>query len=383
MVNKLRKTLVAAAFGLFRFFPMKKRVVLANFSTGALEGNLKVIYEELLRRGKGDQVVLLLHKSKGNLNGKIVYLIHMIKAAWYLATSRVFVVDDYFYPLYVVKLRKETFVLQVWHACGAFKKFGYSVLDKSFGASKAFVDTVRIHSNYHMVLVSAPEVAPHFAEAFHTNLEKMATLGIPRTDAFFDREALEAIKTRLGETYPQTKHKKVILYAPTFRGDSRFSATGGFALDLPLLKETLGGEYLLLVKLHPFALKDFPQGWEEDDFVLNLSEKEDINELLVLCDLLITDYSSVVFEGALLEKPMIFFAYDLEDYVAERDFYYDYKSFVPGPIVGTTRELIQVMERKAWDVERLRAFKKRFFEPADGKATARVVDILLQRCETP
>lgn len=381
MVNKLRKLLVSGFYGIFRLFPLKDTIVLANFSTGKLDGNLKYIYEELVDRGEGERVILFLHRSQGSFNGKIVYLYKMVQAAWYIATSRVFVVDDYFYPLYVIKPRKGTFVLQVWHACGAFKKFGYSVLDKGFGASRDFVDTVQIHSNYDMVLVSAMEVAKYYGEAFRMGTQKMVSVGIPRTDLFFDEPRSKEIIGSLKERYPQTEGKKVALYAPTFRGESRFVATGGFHLDLEGMKEELGKDWVLLVKLHPFALKDFPQGWERDDFVLNLSETEDINELMLWADLLITDYSSVIFEWSLMEKPAVFYAWDLKEYVEERDFYYDYEDFVPGPIAGSTREVIEYMKEEQPDLDPVIRFKDRFFDRADGQATKRVVDILLKRCQ--
>ncbi|QSX09298.1 CDP-glycerol glycerophosphotransferase family protein [Alkalibacter rhizosphaerae] len=379
MINKLRKFLVAASYQVFRHFPMKDKIVLANFSTGRLEGNLRSIYEELVDRGERRRVVLLLHRSQGNFNGKIIYLFKMIQAAWQIATSRIVVVDDYFYPLYVVTPRPETFVLQVWHACGAFKKFGYSVLDKGFGASKDFVKTVKIHSNYDMVLVSSMEVARHYADAFQTDMGKMTSLGIPRTDVFFDAAQKSDIEKRLRDKYPQIKGRKIALYAPTFRGESRFDAKSGFQLDLEAMKKALSKEWVLVVKLHPFALKDFPEGWEGDDFVVNLSETEDINELMILSDRLITDYSSVVFEYALLERPMVFFAYDLEGYIKERDFYYPYETFVPGPIVSHTEGVIQCLQDPKPDIHRVKAFKEKFFDRGDGQATKRVVDLLLER----
>jgi CDP-ribitol ribitolphosphotransferase len=382
MVNKLRKGLVAIAYRLFRPLPMKKRILLANFTTGSLNGNLGFLYEELINRGKEDQVVLLLHRSRSSLLGKLRYVWHMVKAAYYMATSKVLVVDDYFYPLYVIQPKPETFVVQVWHACGAFKKFGYSVLDKSFGATRTFVETVPIHTHYDQVIVSSRYVAKYYAEAFNMGIEKIVATGIPRTDLFFDEQKKKSIVELLREACPKIKGRKVILYAPTFRGDSRFNATGGFALDLEKMKDALAQDWILLTKLHPYAAADFPKAWADDDFVLDLSQKENINELLLLTDVLITDYSSVVFEGALLEKPMLFFAHDLDEYVKERDFYEPYEAFIPGPLARDTEEVIRLLNQDAWDMERIRRFKATYFEQTDGQATRRLVDTLLQRCES-
>ena len=103
-----------------------------------------------------------------------------------------------------------------------------------------------------------------------------------------------------------------------------------------------------------------------------------INDLLFVTDILITDYSSVCFEASLLNKPMIFFAYDLEEYIASRDFYYPYESFVPGPIARSTGEILEIIQNDNFDIEKLQEFKNTFFDHFDGKSTERVVDQLMK-----
>ena len=167
------------------------------------------------------------------------------------------------------------------------------------------------------------------------------------------------------------------MFAPTFRGNGQNTAHYNFdKLDLRLMKERLGNEYVLVMKLHPF-IKDLPVlGEEYKDFVLDLSHEREINDLLLVSDILITDYSSVCFEYALLNRPMIFFVYDLEGYIASRDFYYPYEAFVPGPIVRTSEELVNVITNEAFEVEKLEKFRDKFFDHLDGKSTERVVDLL-------
>ena len=114
------------------------------------------------------------------------------------------------------------------------------------------------------------------------------------------------------------------------------------------------------------------------DKVLNLTRYNDINDLLIITDVLISDYSSVIFEYALLEKPMIFFAYDLESYVDERNFYYNYEDFVPGPIVKTNDEIINLIKGDNFDLDKVRTFRNEFFEDIDGKSTERLVEFLIK-----
>lgn len=142
---------------------------------------------------------------------------------------------------------------------------------------------------------------------------------------------------------PQAKGKKVILYAPTFRGRVAKAKTPN-QLDIAAFGDALGKDYILLFKLHPFVKKRtaIPEGYE--DFAFDLTDDMSIEELLFVADICISDYSSLVFEYSLFEKPMIFFAFDLDNYYDWRGFYYDYKDFVPGPIHTTTEEMIEYIQ---------------------------------------
>ncbi|MDP2401971.1 MAG: CDP-glycerol glycerophosphotransferase family protein, partial [Actinomycetota bacterium] len=178
-----------------------------------------------------------------------------IVAQYYLATSTVFVVDDYFFPLYVASPKPGTTVIQTWHASGAFKQFGYSVVDKSFGASKRLVDHVRIHSNYSYCLIASQAALPHYAEAFGQPRERFVSLGIPSTDVLFDSGTGETAERKVRKRYGLPTNKRVILYAPTFRGDTGAEARYDDYLDLRVMHDELGPGHIVLLKLHPFVAR--------------------------------------------------------------------------------------------------------------------------------
>lgn len=374
---ELRKLLLKITYFFCGLLPVTDKVVFASNSADKLEGNMKYIYDELKRVNYSGKIVTLLYKSENDFRGKIRYMFQMMVAAAYLATSKYFIVDDYYYPIYVIKPQKGTTIIQVWHACGAFKKFGYSVLDKSFGASKAFAEKVNIHSNYTYALVSSSFIKDKYAEAFHMAEEKIISIGIPRTDLFFNVEAITKVTDQIYQNYPALKNKKVILYAPTFRGNSKFEAKNDGLPDFEEMTKALGQEYVIILKLHPFMSGKYSLSEKVKESIIDLSNYEDINELMLISDLLITDYSSVVFEFSLLERPMIFFAPDVEEYANERDFYYEYKSFVPGKIVDNTQELIEVILAGDYDMDQIKRFKARFFDFEDGQSSKRFVEKLI------
>ncbi|MFZ7133045.1 MAG: CDP-glycerol glycerophosphotransferase family protein [Eubacteriales bacterium] len=381
MSTDVIRIILVITYWLFHKFPVKNKIVFASNNAAVLQGNMKYIYDEWSASGGNNKVKLLLYESRNTTIGKMKHLIHMIKSVYHLSTSKYFIVDDYYYPIYVIKPKKQVCIIQVWHACGAFKKFGYSLMDKSYGATKEFVQKVKIHSNYNYALVSSENVADIYSNAFHMDKKRIISIGIPRTDIFFNKDKIEGIQKNLYEKYPQLKGSKVILFAPTFRGDSKFRASSDYLPDFYKLFAALKSEYKIIIKLHPFVSKEFAVVPEMQDFIIDLSSYEDINELMFISELLITDYSSVIFEYALLEKPMIFYAPDLNTYLHERDFYYDYEEFVPGPITKDTQGLIKIIKNGSYDLRRITLFKNEFFDYQDGKSSQRFVKMLLNQID--
>ena len=130
--------------------------------------------------------------------------------------------------------------------------------------------------------------------------------------------------------------------------------------------------------MHPSVSKSQGVPFDLKDDILNLSTM-DMNDLLISTDILITDYSSVIFDYSLLNRPILFYAYDLEEYIAERDFYYSYKEFVPGPILETNEELFSKIENiSTVDLKQIEIFKHKFFDQLDGQSAKRIVDTIFQ-----
>lgn len=276
-------------------------------------------------------------------------------------------------------MRKETIVTQLWHGCGAFKKFGMSTAELIFGDDRKTLEKYPYHGNYTYVTVSSPEVVWAYEEAMSLQDKKgvVVPTGISRSDIFYDEEAKKAAQEKLLSVVPQAKSKKVILYAPTFRGRVAKAKTPN-KLDIAAFGDALGKDYILLFKLHPFVKKRtaIPEGYE--DFAFDLTDDMSIEELLFVADICISDYSSLVFEYSLFEKPMIFFAFDLDNYYDWRGFYYDYKDFVPGPIHTTTEEMIEYIQHvdERFDKKKVQEFRQKFMSACDGHATERIMKMM-------
>ena len=379
LVITLRILAVRSGFAVGRLLPVRRRVVLATSHADRPGGNLAFIRDELGRRTPSEPVLVLAFRHRPGVRGRAAAFWHALRSGFHLATARVFVVDDYFFAMYVIHPRPGTFRVQVWHAAGAFKKFGYSVLDRSFGADEALIERVPIHANYDLCLVSAAAIAPHYADAFRAPLDRFTSgVGLPRTDLFFDdaRRARAEADVRLRYGIPAGR--RVVLYAPTFRGDSVIAARDADHLDLRALADVIGDDHVVLLRLHPFVRRRAFPARDLSGFVIDVSDHPDVNELMLVSDILVTDYSSVIFEFALLGRPIAFLAPDRREYVGERGFYLDFPADLPGPVFETTTALAAYLRAGTFDTERVQAFANVSFDLADGRASERFVDLVVR-----
>lgn len=340
-----------------------KKILFLSVSRDTISGNFEFIYNELKKYDyeinfdlKKNLLVKRSFKEKKQLCRMI-------------AESKYILVDDFYPIIYALKLRKNQELIQVWHAMGAFKKIGYS---RKTATIKSLT-----HRNYTAAITSSKNIRSNYAEAFGIDISKVYSIGIPRTDIFFDKKYIDEKKEELYDKYPNLKNKKVILFAPTFRGSGQKTAYYDFnIIDFKKIKEELKKDYVFIIKLHPFIknINDIPK---DDDFFINLTKEREINDLLFITDILITDYSSVIFENSLLNNKVIFFTPDLKEYIQSRDFFYEFDKYTYGDVTYNTKELIDSIKKPSQDTKKLKEFKNYFCSSCDGKSTKRFVEELI------
>ena len=368
------------AFSFFKHFAKKNGdiILFASGSRAEIGGNEKVIYDRMIEIGLDSKYKFRFDfKASITVNRSIPA---MIRFVYYLATSDIILIDDYYPDIYLVDYPKNVKVLQVWHACGAFKSLGFERLGKP-GAPPF---NTRVHKCYTHVPVSSYHSALHHAEGFAIDEKKFYPVGIPRTDIFFDDEYKAKTREQMLEVFPECKTAKTVyMYAPTFRGNNANNAHFPFdKLDLTawgkFLDET---DSVLIVKLHPFVKRRIEIPDEYAHRILDASDYREVNDILFIVDVLITDYSSIIYEMSLLKKPMLFFAFDQKYYEATRDFYEPYEELVPGKIVHDFDELMTALRDKDYEFEKMDGFIKKNFKYTDGKSTDRVIDQLIMGIE--
>ncbi|MGH0829224.1 MULTISPECIES: CDP-glycerol glycerophosphotransferase family protein [Bacillus] len=367
---------------IMKIFPIKRKVTFI-MSYGE---NLIFIYDEM-KRQKIDYNVVFLYKptckyevdSYSDVKSykfETKNIFHTIKSVYHLSTSKYVVIDNYFGSLAKVNFKKGVQCIQIWHAAGAIKKFGVlapSFNKRSLRAQKRFFD---VYKNFHKIVVGSDALANIYKDAFVLSDDRILKTGIPRTDLFFYEQRKQENKENILLINPSLKGKKIILYAPTFRDKELVDFD--LHLDIDMMYKALKDEYIILIKLHPAVRNKLNHQDKYKDFVYDYSLYPNINDLFLVTDILITDYSSVPFEFCLLNKPMVFFPYDLKKYAKKRGIIGDYKRNVPGPVVYNTNELIDVITKGSFDTEVLTEFKLKWNQYSQGNSSEKLVNYLFK-----
>jgi CDP-ribitol ribitolphosphotransferase len=347
----------------FRLLKIKQnRISFFTNRTDEPTGNLRAVYNTL--KDMPDTDIHLVCKSGGaKLTASVLF-----KFMWLYMTSKIVYIDDYYHLISYVKKKKGTTLVQLWHGCGAFKTFGFSRFHKESNLQLYSAN----HRQYDCAVVSSPEVIDFYAEAFGINRENVKALGSPRCDVLTDSQYRQNFQGEFFAKYPQLKGKKLLLFAPTFRGGGNgncYYPMDKFNVDTIL--DILGEDWAIIIKLHPYLTEKFTCSARNSDRMVDCSES-DVNDILLVTDFLVTDYSSVIFEASILDIPMAFYTFDLEEFIEKRDFYFDFKSFIPGPIVRTDNELAELVKSNGGDLDAVREFKERAFGDSLGNACANV-----------
>lgn len=343
-------------YSVHKLFPVKRQIVFISRQSDSASLDFRLLLEELEKEHKDIRVVELYRMIPGSLFGKIRYAFHIIGPQMHaLATSKVAVLDGYSIAVSVLRHKKSLKVIQMWHAMGSLKRFGYAAVGKGEGSSKKIADAFCMHRNYDYIFASGRACIPALSEAFGNPEEKFVVMSLPRTDLLTDDRYMSRTREKILSAYPELAEKKTILYAPTFRKSSEMkSAVEEF------LRAVDHEKFHVIMKLHPLMKEKIEPGR-----ALSCDEFTSL-ELLAVSDCVVTDYSAFVYEAAVAGKPVFAYAFDLDHYKETRGFFTDYEREMPGPVCRNCKELIRLLESGKYDGARVRDFACRYVEHQSG-----------------
>lgn len=356
----LQHILLPGVYGFWRLMyrgRKKDRIIFADAHHDTLPFSMEVIHEELERRG---YALTDVFRDYGNVSRLRAAMLAVGFMRLYARAEYVFICDN-FLPVSSCRKSGDTVVVQLWHACGLLKRMGYDTAEDVPAGYRGHV-----YRNYDLVTVSSECCAEPIRNAMAQKRGVVLPMGVSRTDRYFDRAWVEACRAEFYAAYPQAKGKRIILWAPTFRGNAGDPVLTGME-EINALKASLGEGFFLIRKLHPHLERKY-----------RLSDSAiPAERLLCAADLLITDYSSILFDFALLEKPWVLFTPDLEEYRRKRGFYVEYESLSPY-VVTDPGELAQAVRKALSDGDRqwVREIRVRHADRCDGGATRRILEYL-------
>lgn len=362
-----------------RILPIDEKLMVFESGVGQQYADSpRYIYEEVVRRNLDYKKVWIYNKNIRFSDPNTIRVNRLSPKYYYYLVKARYWINNQNFPHYIKK-RAGTTYIQTWHGT-PLKKMLFDI-DHVHGRDEGYVERVsHAVQNWDYLISPSPYATKAFRSAFRYKGEVLET-GYPRNDLFYLPNR-EEIAKQVHDRLNLPAGKKVILYAPTFR-DNQTNEKNKFVFDVDLdfekMKETLGDEYVLLLRMHVVVKNKIKIPEEYRDFVFNVSSYPDIQELYLVSDILITDYSSVMFDFANLRRPILFYTYDLELYRDQlRGFYMDFEEEAPGPFLRTTEEVIHailhVEEMQHRYKKRYDNFYDKYCGLEDGKASERIVD---------
>lgn len=352
-------------YSLFKLLPVKNKVTFISRQADTASLDFELLKKEIKREHPDYEVVMLCKMFNGGIGRKISYGFHFFTQMYHMATSKAVILDSYCILASVLKHRDTLLIIQMWHSIGTMKKFGYSILDKPEGSSSRIAHLMKMHCGYSYVLCAGEGYVDHLSQGFNVDKSIIKIFPLPRVELLQDKDYTAKKKAEIFSKYPEldNKEKKNIVYVPTFRkaDDAEFDAA------VKDLADALDFEkYNLVVKAHPLAgihstgSSSSEYSFKTDPRVITADEFTSM-DMLFIADAVVSDYSCIIYEAAVLMKPLYFYTYDYDSYMSTRDIYMDYKKEIPGPMCPDGRSLAgELSHIDSYDMDRLASFLKKY-----------------------
>lgn len=344
----LIRSLLQVCYAPLKFLRTRDKITLISRQQDSASLDLQLLADAYQRAYPQWNVTVLTYEFHSSFRKKIGYFPHVFAQMRHIAQSRLVVVDTYCIPVSVLQHKRDLRVIQLWHALGSIKKFGFSILDVGEGSSSTIARTMRMHKNYDVVLTSSSASVASFAEAFDVPLDLVKVNPLPRVDVLRDRSTLNLVRERILEAHPELATGRNVLFAPTFQKGQQFAAD-------ELHKFFLRHGYNLIAKPHPVALVG-------SDSMARKYQDFSAFEFLSIADALVTDYSSIMLEAGVADVPVFILAPDFEHYSQTRSFYIDFAEEVPSTVSSSFEGLLAELDAFDCDLSRLRTFTAKFVE---------------------
>lgn len=341
-----------------------KKIVFISRQTNDINIDFSMIRDEIHKRDKNIKMIFLCKRIEGNILNKIEYIFTIIKQMYHLSTSKVAIIDSYCIPVCILKHKKSLTILQIWHSIGKIKKSGYQTLDTKSGRSKKLAELMCMHKNYTNIIAGGTAFDKYYEEGFNVKKDILLHYGLPRIDYLLNNE--QKFKKEVLKKYPEFKNKKIVYYVPTFRK---------YEIDGPdkMFKEYNKTDFILIVRGHPNQPLNF-----DHNTIYECPEFKNI-ELLAVADYVITDYSSICLEAAILNKKVLFYVYDYDKYMKENGINLDATKVLPTCTSKNIKDIFKIINNNSYDINSYEKFREKYLPKQLGQSTKLITDYIIKK----
>lgn len=344
-----------------KLFKVKNQIVYLSRQRNEKGVDIRLLEEAIKQEDSSVRQIFRLKMIDDGIGAKIKYCFYVIGDMYYLATSRIAVVDTYSITVSCLNHKKDLKIIQMWHALGAVKKFGLQAVGTKEGRDEKISRAMCMHKNYDYVLAPSAETAKFYMEAFGADKSRIKICPMPRVDFITDGNS------RTADFYSQNPgmgDKKIVLYLPTFRDREPYIAQ--------MLKTEFEDKenYQLIISTHPLSKV------KKDE---RFSQKGDFSsfDLMKIADIIITDYSACAFEASLLMKPLYFFVPDYNEYMKDRGINVDIKNEMPSAVFDEADKLFEAINENNYDMDNLYRFKEKYIESSKDSSSSVLAKFIL------
>lgn len=377
LIIYVMRALLSLIYGILKLFPTQdNKVIFLSRQDNVLSLDFRLVEKKLVeKKPAAVKIVSICHRLEGNnLRGALGFGITTLKSMYHLATAKVCVLDAYWPAVSLLKHKQTLKIIQMWHALGKIKQSGYQTLDKEGGRGKTTARLMKMHKGYDYVIAGGKAWNPYYVKSFGISEEKIRNYGLPRIDYLIEKH--KETKDRILTVYPEFREKKIVLYAPTFRRNIQLKWE---SLYENLILKAKTKDYILVVKGHPNQNIRLT----EEMAMAGVKTCPDFKavDLLSVADYLVTDYSAIALEGAVLNIPTLYFLYDVEEYRQKNGMNIDLYKEMPKCVFTEGSEVSGVVMSGTYNYQALENYVAKFLPEDLGKSTDKITDLILECME--
>lgn len=359
------KYLLRLIYFFLKFIPVKNtKIVFCSRQSNNVPLDFVLIKNELEKRNQAMEMVFICRHVGNSINTYMKYVKAFLQSMYHMATCTICVIDSYWPAVSLLDHKDSLTVIQIWHSIGKVKQSGYQTIGKKSGRKSEYSEKLNMHGNYDYVIAGSKIWNRFYCESFNITEDKILNFGLPRIDYLLNTEQRNKERFRL--EFPEWENKIVVLYAPTFRRNMK-------AHWERIIDAAKSSDIVLIVKKHPGQEGNIGKLPENVSFL----EEWDTVDLIAVCDYLITDYSAIAVEAAVLKKKTYYWVYDYEQYVENNGLNIDLYAQFPGHVFKDIDLLMKTLMSDRTEGGGYYTYPREYLPEKLGAATEQIVDLII------